>query len=206
MTAITGGECTHPCSPLVPALSRHDIWIVGPTTASLKTFPFTYEAADWTGKSWRTLKLPHVRVPKGAYVASAHILAAGPSDIWIDFGLFSSSALGPNTQLLLHYDAGQWTQVSLPRGSVFESSVLAADGRGGIWLALAATRKSLGSELYDYRNGVWSKGAVLAKRGHYTIVASIARVPGTRRAWAGGWAGHTTGAPRTEGVLYEEHR
>jgi hypothetical protein len=188
------------------ALSGHDIWIVGPTTGRLGTSLPSYEAADWTGKSWRTLKLPHARVPKGMYVASSHILAVGPANIWIDFGLFSNSAQAPDAQILLHYDAGQWTQVSVAHGSVFGSSVLAADGRGGIWLALATARKRLGSELYDYRNGNWSKGAVLAKPGHYTVITSMTRVPGTRRTWAGGYSGYTAGAPRTDGALYEFRR
>jgi hypothetical protein len=187
------------------ALNGHDIWVVGPTTASLKTFPFTYEAADWTGTSWRTLKLPHVRIPKGMYAASPRILAVGPADIWIDFDLFSNSGQGPGTQTLLHYDAGKWAQVSVPHGSIFGSSDLATDGRGGIWLALAFQQR-FGSAVYDYRSGHWSKGAVLAKPGRYTIIASIARVPGTGRAWAAGYAGHTTGTPRTYGVLYEYRR
>lgn len=187
------------------ALSGHDIWIVGPTTASLKTFPFSYEAADWTGKSWRTLKLPHARVPKGMYAAWAQILAVGRADIWVDFDLFSNSGQGPDTQTLLHYYAGRWTQVSVPHGSIFRSSNLATDGRGGIWLALAAQQR-FGSSVYDYRNGRWSRGAVLAEPGHYTIITSIARVPGTGMAWAGGFAGRTTGASRSRGVLYEYRR
>jgi hypothetical protein len=187
------------------ALSGHDIWVVGPTTARPKTSQLGYEAADWTGKSWRILKFPHVRVPKGMYATSPHILAVGPRDIWVDFDLFSNSAQGPSTRTLLHYDAGQWTQVSVPDGPTFwASSTLATDGRGGIWLTLGTER--FGSVVYDYRNGHWSKGAVLSKPGHYTVIASIARIPGTRMAWAGGWAGHTTGLPRTYGVLYEYRR
>jgi len=186
------------------ALTAHNIWIVGPTTARFTTFPSSYEAADWTGRSWRTLKLPHARVPKGMYAASPRILAVGPADIWIEFDLFSKSAKGPASRTLLHYDTGHWTQVSVPRGSVFLSSNLATDGTGGLWLALAF-HQSVGSEVYDYRNGRWSKAAVLAKPGRYTMIGSIERVPGSLRAWAGGWAGHTTGDPRTDGVLYE-HR
>jgi hypothetical protein len=188
------------------ALSGHDIWVVGPTSAGRKASPSGYEAADWTGKSWRVLKLPHVRVPKGMQVARPQILAVGRADIWVDFDLLSNSAKGRDTQTLLHYDAGKWTQVSVPPGSIFGSSNLAADDHGGIWLALAFQHRPFESAVYDYRNGHWSKGAVLAKPGHYTVIAWIARVPGTGMAWAGGYAGHTTGAPRPHGVLYEYRR
>jgi hypothetical protein len=184
------------------ALGTHDIWIVGPTTARPKTSLSDYEAANWTGRSWRTLKLPHARVPKGMYAASPQILAVGPADIWIEFDLFSNSARGTETRTLLHYEAGRWAQVSVPRGSVFLSSNLATDGAGGIWLALAF-HQSFGAAVYDYRNGHWSTGAVLAKPGHYTMIGSIERIPGSRGAWASGWAGRTTGDPRTRGVLYE---
>ncbi len=187
------------------ALSGHDIWIVGPTTASLKTFPFGYEAADWIGKSWRILKLPHVRVPRGMKPAWAQILAVRRADIWVDVDLFGNSARDPNTQILLHYYGGEWTRVSVPQGSIFWSSNLATDGHGGIWLALAA-RQRFGSAVYDYRNGHWSKGEVLAKPGHYTIITSIARVPRTGMAWAGGFAGRTPSTSRSHGVLYEYRR
>jgi hypothetical protein len=187
------------------ALSGHDIWIVGRTTASLAAFPFSYEAADWTGKSWRILKLPHVRVPKGMYATWAQILAVGRANIWVDFNLFSTRAQGPDTKILLHYHAGQWTQVNAPHGSIIWSSNLATDGRGGVWLALAA-RQRYGSAVYDYRNGRWSEGAVLAKPGRYTIITWIARVPGTRRTWASGYGGHITGTPRPYGVLIEHRR
>jgi hypothetical protein len=183
------------------ALSAHDIWIVGPTTASSKI----YEAADWTGRSWRILKLPRVRVPKGMYLASPQILAAGPADIWIDFDEFSNSGQGPDTQTLLHYDAGAWRQIAVPRGSIFRASNLATDGHGGIWLALGM-QQPFGSAMYDYRNGHWSKGVVLAKPGRYTFINWIARVPGSAMAWAGGYNGHTTGNPNPHGVLYEYGR
>jgi hypothetical protein len=187
------------------ALSAHNIWIVGPTIASLKTFPFSYEAADWTGRSWRILKLPRVRVPKGMYLASPQILAAGAADIWIDFDEFSSSGQGPDTQTLLHYDAGDWRQIAVPRGSIFRASNLATDGHGGIWLALGM-QQPFGSAMYDYRNGHWSKGVVLARPGRYTFINWIARVPGSVMAWAGGYNGHTTGNPNPHGVLYEYGR
>jgi hypothetical protein len=188
------------------ALNGDDIWIVGPTTARVKASQFGYEAADWTGKSWRVLKFPRVRVPKGLYATSPRILAVGRADIWVDFDLFSNSAQGPETETLLHYDAGHWTQVSVPHGAVFASSNLASDGRGGIWLALDFSQRRFGATVYDYRNGHWSKGSVLAKPGHYTYIGSIARVPGSGRAWAGGYGGYTTGLPRPYGVLYEYRR
>jgi hypothetical protein len=188
------------------ALNGRDIWIVGPTAARRRTFPFGYEAADWVGKSWRILKFPHVRVPKGMYAVSAQILAVGRADIWVDFDLFSKSATGPDTRTLLHYDAGHWTQVNVPHEAISWSSNLATDGRGGIWLALVPAGQQFASVVYDYRNGHWSKAAVFAKPGHYTVISSIARVPGTELAWAGGYAGHTTGLPRTHGVLYEHRR
>jgi hypothetical protein len=185
------------------ALSGHDIWIVGPTSARRNPSPFGYEAADWTGKSWLVLKFPHVRVPKGMHVGWSQILAVSRADIWVDLDLFSNSAQGGDTQTLLHDDAGQWTQVGVPRGAIFGSSNLATDGRGGIWLALAFQHRRFGSAVYDYRNGHWSKGAVLARPGHYTVIAAIARVPGTGMAWAGGYAGLNTGTPRPYGVLYQ---
>lgn len=196
---------THaPVQPTVAsALSAHDIWIVGPAIASLDAFPVSYQAADWNGKSWRILRLPHVRVPRGTYLASPQILAAGPADIWIDFNLFSYSAQGPDTQTLLHYDAGRWTQVDVPPGSIFRASNIATDGHGGIWLALGLQNRPAGSVMYDYRNGHWSKDALPAKPGRYTFITWIARVPGSVMVWAGGYAGHLTGNPNAYGVLYE---
>jgi hypothetical protein len=186
----------------VSALNRHDIWVVGPAPAAT---PVIYRAARWTGRSWRTLKLPRLRVPKGTHAAAPQILAAGPADVWIDFVLFSNNGQGPEAQALLHFDAGRWTQISAPRGSLFRSPALAADGAGGVWLAVTAPASSR-TVLYDYRHGHWSKAAVFAAPGRYTLITALVRVPGTGAAWAGGYAGHTTGAPRTYGVLYQFRR
>jgi len=136
------------------------------------------------------------------YIASLQMLAVGRANIWIDFDLFRNSGQGPDTQTLLHYDAGRWVQIAVPRGWIFRSSNLAADGRGGVWLALADQRP-FGTEMYDYRHGHWSRGVVLARPGRFTMITSIARIPGTRRAWAVGYAGYIRGNPRSYGVLYE---
>jgi hypothetical protein len=146
-----------------------------------------------------------VRIPKGMYAAEPQILAVGPASLWIDFDLFPNSGQGPDTQTLLHYDAGRWTQIGVPHGWIFRSSNLTTDGHGGIWLALADQRV-FGTEMYDYRNGHWSKGVVLAKRGRFTMITSIGRIPGTRMVWAAGYAGYTKGSPRSYGILYEYRR
>ena len=108
-------------------------------------------------------------------------------------------------QALLHFHAGRWTQISAPRGALFRSPGMAADGASGVWLGVTAPASSR-TVLYDYRRGHWSKAAVFAAPGRYTLIAALVRVPGTGRAFAGGYAGHTTGTPRTYGVLYQFRR
>jgi hypothetical protein len=192
-----------PVQPLaVSAPNRHDLWIAGPAP---EASPVTYAAAQWNGTSWRSLKLPRLRVPKGMHASWPQLLATSRADAWIDFDLLGNRAQGPEGQALLHYHAGRWTQVSVPPGSLFRSSNLISDGVGGVLLALAAPH-GLGSAVYDYRNGSWSRTAVFAARGRDTIILSIARVPGTGQAWAGGYALHTRGATHPYGVLYQFRR
>lgn len=193
-------------SPLLPTgaspISPDDIWTVGQADASLNTPWLSFDAARWNGSSWRVLRLPSVRVPKGSSVYAPGILALGSRDIWIDFRLRSTRQLAPEYgAVVLHFNGTAWTQVRVPYKAMTDILGMTPDGRGGIWFA-ANIRTLPGVVMYDNRNGRWSRHAVPAKRGSYASLNAVATRPDSTTAWAAGSTGSASGG-HVDAVLYE---
>jgi hypothetical protein len=186
----------------VSVLAANDIWIVGPAQASVRSTPRPYAAADWTGSSWLVRTLPQVKVRKHWYALAPSILALSRTSVFVDFEVCPDSGTGECAVALLHYNGAAWTQLAVPRWPVTRLSPMAADGHGGIWIAIASSRQ-YGSALVDYRDGRWSVPHVLAKPGRDVLITSLATPPGSTLTWAAGDGGSRTGARGPRMVLYE---
>jgi hypothetical protein len=183
----------------VSSPSVGDMWIVGQTDASLSAATPSWAMANWTGSSWRVLPLPRVVTAKGLSLSRPGILALSQASIWIDFQLVSDgSDVGA---VFLHYNGLSWTQLAVPAWAATSHSNMTPDGRGGFWIAVDTLRSH--SEMYDYRNGHWSRPDALSNAGHYTVITATATRPGTRQVWAVGYRGSSTGSPNPKAVVYE---
>lgn len=184
----------------VSALSADDLWVVGPASGGPAGSRSALAVARWSGGSWHVRRVPGALVPKGMSVVDAGIHAVSASDIYVGIGLVSST--GRTAVLVLRWRAGGWRRLGLPREPTGVPAVgMAADGRGGLWLAVDTQRK-YGAVVYDYRNGRWSAPVVLAGRGQATAIWTLTRQAGTRSAWAAGSLWRKAGQPPPTAALY----
>ncbi len=201
---FNGKKWTAVSTPVVPndasAISAGDIWAVGQTVASVGSRDQVYAAAQWTHGKWRLLHFPRLRLPKGASVTIPNVVALGSANVWVDFQLQKGMGLYPGA-ILLHYNGRTWTRVTVPFTSTFALTSLAADGRGGIWIA-ATTDDGLHQYVYHLRAGRWSRELMPSTSGNGTQVLTLALRPGTAQAWAAGDLVPTAGGI-PEGVLLD---
>jgi hypothetical protein len=183
----------------VSGLSADDIWIVGQSDSSLSGSTASWAMANWNGTSWHVVPLPRVRRAKGLALSRPGILALSPANIWVDFQLASDGS--DDGAVFLYYNGVSWTQIGVPHWAATWHSNMTADGRGGFWIAISTLRSH--SEMYDYRNGHWSRPDALSNAGHYTVITATATRPGTRQVWAVGYRGSSTGSPNPKAVVYE---
>ncbi len=183
----------------VSSLSADDIWIVGQTDASLSASTASWAMANWTGTSWHVLSLPRVSRAKGLTLSRPGILVLSPANIWVDFQLGSGGS--DDGAVFLHYNGVSWTQIRVPHWAATWHSNMTADGRGGFWIAISTLPSY--SEMYDYRNGHWSKPGMLSKAGHWTVITATATRPGTTQVWAVGYRVNSTGSANPKAVVYE---
>ena len=185
---FNGKKWTAVSTPVVPndasAVSAGDIWAVGQTVSSLNSRDQVFEAAQWTHGKWRQLHFPRLRLPKGAGLTLPAVVALGPANVWVTSELQKGMGISAGA-VLLHYNGRKWTQVDVPYTSTFALTNLAADGRGGIWIAATADDGLL-QYVYHLRAGHWSRALVPSARGDGTQVQALAPRPGTTQAWAAG--------------------
>jgi hypothetical protein len=181
------------------SLSVDNFLIVGQTDASLGASTPSWAMANWTGTSWHVLVLPRIRRAKGLTLSQPGVLALSPTSIWVDFQLLTGSS--DDGAVFLHFNGFSWTQIGVPKWAATWHSNMTPDGRGGFWIAISTARPN--SEMYDYRNGHWSRPDVLSKAGHFTVITATATKPGSTQAWAVGYRGSTAGSSSPRAVVYE---
>jgi hypothetical protein len=184
----------------VTALSADNLWVVGSAGGGPAGRQSALTIARWSSGSWHVRTVPAALLPKGMSVVDAGLHAVSASDIYVGIGLVSAN--GRRAVVVLRWRAGSWRRLGLPRQPIGVPAVaMAADGRGGLWLAVDTERR-YGAVVYDYRSGRWSAPMELAGRGQVTAIWTLARQPGTRSAWAAGSLWRTAGEPPPTAVLY----
>jgi hypothetical protein len=184
-----------PGQPLaVSALTRGDIWAVGPTLGTVAKPPArqVIVAMHWTGRSWHDTPVPRVAgSPIAAgFLAPAYLVADGPHDLWWAYP-------GPRSSrgaqiVVLHWHSGTWQRVAVPP-AVTSIDGMAQDGHGGLWLCTLADTQQY---CYHYSAGRWSRQLVPCPRGYGLQIYGLTLIPETTSLWAVGEADpNRSGAP-----------
>ena len=176
--------------PVLPqdasALSAGNIWAVGPTTRSLAK-PFRsrlYALMHWTGRAWRTIGFPKLRLPVGATVAGTHLVALSSRDVWADALLGKGEGAYPGA-VLLHWNGKRWNRVRVPYAT-FSLTSLTQDGHGGLWIS-ATNASGAVAYLYHYRGGHWARQRVPSEgHGSSSQLNALSWSRGANFGWAGG--------------------
>ena len=178
-----GKSWTHGSFPVngtaAAALSVSDVWAGGTTATGLGI-------EHWNGRAWRATPLPSLGLGSpaettGAFVAGITALSA--DDVWAVIGTYASTGTNPPGTIVLHWDGGKWTRVGFPyAGSA--SSPVAADGHGGIWLAMFYGSGAQATEWICHDSaGHWTRTSVTSL---VSDTFYLTWIPGTRSLWAAG--------------------
>jgi hypothetical protein len=187
-----------PVAPLgISALSARDMWAVGPTraTAGKPLDKQVLLAAHWTGRRWRTMKVPTIKAPEATTsLSSGQVVAAGRDGIW---WAYQVTAKEPSPAGLLHYYGGHWHVVKLP-SAISGIHAMTQDGHGGVWLV--ADAGPFDNFLYHYNHGRWTRQLVPSPSRYDNTLSGMAWIPRTTSVWGVGEADQNHGNG-TAGVI-----
>ncbi len=201
-----------PALPVFPdsvsALSRHDLWVLGPTSVTSST----YEAARWTGSGWVTVPIPdatELNLPAGTAFLPISILALSRHDVWVTANVELSTCCGFGAGvLLLHWNGANWSLGTTPSTSVvgqFDMD-MTSDGRGGFWVSGYVDQPSYsGPYLYHYAHGQWSEQLAPTQDGLEPQFGDLAWVPGTRSLWGAAALNNVSSGTviASQGIIYQ---
>jgi hypothetical protein len=159
------------------ALSASSIWAFGGT-----------KVAHWNGHTWTATSVAGLlpaRDPHGLNDPGVSaIYAQSPTSVWAVGDGGREDEGGP--VVVLHFNGHAWSQVAadgaLAGDSVFGQ--VAPDGRGGLWIPVPGSEGGP-SRLLHYAGGHLT-AAVLPVAANRIAVESVAWIPGTFQALAGG--------------------
>jgi hypothetical protein len=175
----------------VSALSRADMWAIGPTSTTATRAPARQSliAMHWDGRSWRTVPVPRVRLSgAGSYFLSDGIAATGARGLWWYYTVYGEGARAPRRNGLLRWNGSRWITITVPAGTN-DISAVAQDGTGGAWLlADDLVNYSLVQYWYHYSKGQWTRQVVPSPRKYGDTMFGVARIPGTTSVWSVGEA------------------
>lgn len=174
--------------PIIPnqasVVSPTDIWVEG---LPVNLASGKYLLSHWNGKSWTTVTVPTVTVPKGSAEFVTDLVATSPSNVWAVRGIENIST-GAATFTLLHFN-GKWSTVKLGYPTSWVNYV-AQDGHGGIWLIANGPAPAYAWYAEDLNAGHWSRYSVPSVKGTaWSNVLGLYWIPGTQSMWATEQAG-----------------
>lgn len=172
----------------VSAPSRRAIWAVGPTRTTAGKSPTGQRiiAMRWSGKTWRVVALPKIRVHSGQAYNTAFAAAVGPRRLWWSYQV--TGRAGYLHAGLLRWDGTRWHHVAVP-AAITGAGAMTPDGHGGLWvLATVEVNYNEFQYWYHYRAGRWGRQLVPSPKGYDNVLFGLARVPGTTSALAVGEA------------------
>jgi hypothetical protein len=116
-------------------------------------------------------------------LATGGIAALGANNAWLAGDGCANSSCDRASVLVRHWDGKAWARAAFPyRGDAI--SPVAADGHGGIWLAIANAPGSF--SFCHYSGGRWTKSAAPSWDGQQVMPQALTWIPGTRSLWAAG--------------------
>lgn len=162
----------------VSALSDDDIWAVGSSTV-----------AHWNGHVLARTSVKNLLPPKGAVEdpTLVGIFAQSRHSIWATGNGHTPDAGGP--VFILHDNGHRWRRVIVGGLGSSGGAVVASDGRGGLWIPLNG--ESGGPTTMAHFSGGKLTTVSLPVPGRQIDILSVAPIPGTTEAIAGGFT-HST--------------
>jgi len=127
LPTLVGGELAGGISGSGP----DNVWAVGSDPASGGIARIV--AFRWNGKAWRSVRMPHPRIPIGG---TPVIDVAGRRNVWI-VAILAHTAPGHSYIHALHWDGRSWHMIS-PPVSARASFPIIADGGHGLWFGVRA--------------------------------------------------------------------
>lgn len=172
----------------VSAVSRTNIWALstnGPT--GNRTV-----AAHWNGRSWTTISLPDLRLPKKIWASPAAIYASSASNVWVTESILRPPNWNPAGAVLLHWNGRSWSHITAG-GPTDSLSTVAPDGSGGLWIQTQYGNFLPG--IIHYSHGTWKRFPLPTRQGWASGLMGMAQVPGTDSVWGSGWLQHNGQLP-----------
>ncbi|HJT54995.1 MAG TPA: hypothetical protein VJ761_00760 [Ktedonobacteraceae bacterium] len=159
----------------ITAISASDIWAVG--SHGINQYTQNVLIEHWNGTKWKVVS----GTSPSDYNQLIGLAAVATNDVWaVGYGDFIS---GPTEMLIEHWDGSSWSIID---ANVYNQSLyaIAAISANDIW-AVGYTDNP--STLIEHWDGTsWSPVPSPAP-GSYSQLFGVARVPGSKHLWAGGY-------------------
>lgn len=169
------------------AVSASDIWTIGGRFNALHLSQSKAFFTHYNGHVWRTVPLPHIKLPRHGYIYPYDVAAASARSIWAAATIYPAAV----HSFLLHFTGRKWQAITLP-AKPDQLLQVTPDGTGGVW---AVMFQSADGEyaFAHYARGAWKYDAVpsaglpgLVPGSASFDVYALAHVPGTQAMLASG--------------------
>jgi hypothetical protein len=173
----------------VSELSPKSVWAAGPVNArqlSDTRVQHPNLLMQWNGRSWKSVRLPSLALPKSEYLKVNGVLACNARTIWVSGEIVTIRGKRQSQAVLLHWNGSTWRTFRSP---VNELSSMASDGRGGIW-AVTSAYKGTATHFVHFNGRRWTVEAAPltqpVQRREAISLAAIAWIPDTYSVWSVG--------------------
>jgi hypothetical protein len=169
------------------AVSPTDIWTIGGRFNALRLSRSRAFFTHYDGHAWRTVPLPHIKLPKNGYIYPYAIAAASARSVWATATIYPAAA----HSFLLHFTGKRWRAIPLPAKPA-QLVQVAPDGSGGVWAIMF--RPANGEYAFaHYARGAWKYDAIptaglpglVAGSASFDVYA-LTRIPGSTSMLASG--------------------
>ena len=191
------------------AVSASDIWTIGGRFNALRVSKSSAFFTHYDGHVWRTVSLPHIKLPKHGYIYPYDVAAASARSIWAAVTVYPAAA----HSYLLHFGGRKWRAIPLP-ASPDQLLQVAPDGSGGVWAVMV--RPTSGEYAFaHYVHGAWTYDAVptaglpgLVPGSASFDVYGLASIPGTQSMLATGdvFYSNAKNASITDSLIFRYER
>jgi hypothetical protein len=168
------------------AVSASDIWAIGGRFNALHLSRSKAFFTHYDGHAWRTVPLPHIKLPKHGYLYPYAVAAASARNIWAAATIYPAVT----HSFLLHFTGKKWRAIPLPKPA--QLLQVAPDGSGGVWAIMFRSVSGVYSFAH-YARGAWKYDAVptaglpgLVPGSASFDVYALARIPGSTSMLASG--------------------
>ena len=171
----------------VTVVSATDAWAVGDYFVSLEPPHNVTLILHWDGAQWALVPSPS---PSSSFNVLHSVAAVSATDVWAVGNVSRASNASIDRTMIQHWNGKKWSIVKSPNSSAYNNALLGVTAMSAtdLW-AVGDYTKGTPSDLTlaEQWNGTqWSVVSSPNGGTDVNILQSVARVPGTRNAWAVG--------------------